>query len=191
MRKKFNKLMTISLVTSVAFIVLGLLLLVLPEISQKTFASNLGLVGFIIAILLIISGVLNITDDYKQFKVFYFFDGFTSGLLSIIFGIIVFANADNVSMIMPIMIGLWVIINSTFKLRMALALKDSSKTKWILPYILSILTIITGLCLIFIQLGDIGIVKEIGFLIVLYGICDVIDVVIFKKNIKLIAKVFE
>ena len=61
----------------------------------------------------------------------------------------------------------------------------------LLPYILSILTIITGLCLIFVQFAGFGIVKEIGFLVIIYGICDVIDVVIFKKNIKSIAKVFE
>ena len=185
MRKKFNKLMTISLITSIAFIIFGLVLILFTK-------KELDVIGYVAAILLIINGVLNVTDDYKQFKVFYFFDGFTSGLLSIIFGIIIIANPEHVALIMPIMIGLWIIISSTFKLRMALALKDSSKTNWILPYILSILTIITGLCLIFNpEIGSLGIAAVIGFLTILYGICDVIDVIIFKKNIKAIAKVFE
>ena len=185
MRKKFNKLMTISLITSIAFIILGLILIFFTKIS-------LDIIGYVASILLIVNGVLNVTDDYKQFKVFYFFDGFTSGLLSIIFGIIIIANPNQVGLIMPIMIGLWIIIASTFKLRMALALKDSSKTNWILPYILSILTIIIGLCLIFNpELGSLGIASVIGYLVILYGISDVIDVIIFKKNIKSIAKVFE
>ena len=185
MRNKFNKLMTISLVTSIVFILLGILLLLYTKLS-------LDIIGYVVAVLLIINGVLNITDDYKQFKVFYFFDGFTSGLLSIIFGIIIIANPNYIALIMPIMIGLWFIISSTFKLRMALALKDSSKTNWILPYILSILTIIMGLCLIFNpDLGKLSIVQIIGFITILYGICDVIDVLIFKKNLKAIAKVFE
>lgn len=188
MRKKFNKLMTISLITSIALIILGLILILFTKLSSE-------LIGYIFAILLIINGVLNITDDYKQFKVFYFFDGFTSGLLSIIFGIIIIANIhvgeNYITILTPIMTGLWIIINSTFKLRMALALKDSSKTNWILPYILSILTIITGLCLIFNFDMGFGYSKLIGFLAMIYGICDVIDVIIFKKNIKLIAKVFE
>ena len=185
MRNKFNKLMTISLITSIIFIILGLILILFTKLS-------LDLIGYIVAVLLIINGVLNVTDDYKQFKVFYFFDGFTSGLLSIIFGIIIIANPNYIAMIMPIMIGLWFIISSTFKLRMALALKDSTKTGWILPYILSILTIIMGLCLIFNPgIGTLSIVQVIGFITILYGICDVIDVLIFKKNIKAIAKVFE
>jgi uncharacterized membrane protein HdeD (DUF308 family) len=151
------------------------------------------MIGYVFAILLIVNGVLNITDDYKQFKVFYFFDGFTSGLLSIIFGIIIIANIREsyITLLTPIMTGLWIIINSTFKLRMALALKDSSKTNWILPYILSVLTIITGLCLIFNFDMGFGYSRLIGFLVIIYGVCDVIDVFIFKKNIKAIAKVFE
>ena len=135
MRKKFNKLMTISLITSIVFIIFGLVLVLFTK-------KELDIIGYVAAILLIINGVLNVTDDYKQFKVFYFFDGFTSGLLSIIFGIIIITNPDQIALVMPIMIGLWIIIASTFKLRMALALKDSSKTKWILPYILSILTML-------------------------------------------------
>ena len=185
MRNKFNKLMTISLITSIVFIILGLVLIIFTKFI-------LDVIGYIIAILLIINGVLNIIDDYKQFKVFYFFDGFTSGLLSIIFGIIIIFNPDQTALIMPIMMGLWFILSSTFKLRMALALKDSSKTNWILPYVLSILTIIMGLCLIFNPgFGTFSIVQVIGFIIILYGICDVIDVIIFKKNLKAIAKVFE
>ena len=186
MRKKFNKLMTISLITSVALIILGLILILFTKFSSE-------MIGYVFAILLIINGVLNITDDYKQFKVFYFFDGFTSGLLSIIFGIIIIANIREsyITLLTPIMTGLWIIINSTFKLRMALALKDSSKTNWILPYILSVLTIITGLCLIFNFDMGFGYSRLIGFLVIIYGVCDVIDVFIFKKNIKSIAKVFE
>ncbi len=186
MRKKFNKLMTISLITSVALIILGLILILFTKFSSE-------MIGYVFAILLIINGVLNITDDYKQFKVFYFFDGFTSGLLSIIFGIIIIANIREsyITLLTPIMTGLWIIINSTFKLRMALALKDSSKTNWILPYILSVLTIITGLCLIFNFDMGFGYSRLIGFLVIIYGVCDVIDVFIFKKNIKAIAKVFE
>ena len=148
--------------------------------------------SYILAIIFIINGIGNIVDDYSNFKPFYFFDGFSSGLLSIILGIIILCNPNYITMLIPIVLGLWIIISSTFKLRMALALKDSSKTNWILPYILSILTIIIGLCLIFNpELGSVGISRIIGFLSIIYGISDVVDVIIFKKNIKAIAKVFE
>ena len=184
MRKKFNKLMTISLITSVVLIILGLILLFTKV--------SLELVGYILAIILIINGILNVTDDYKQFKIFYFFDGFTSGLLSMIFGIIIIANPNYTALIMPIFTGLWMILSSTFKLRMSLALKDSRDNNWIITYVLSLLTIIIGLCLIFNpEITALSLTRIIGGFLILYAIADIIDVVIFKKNIKVIAKVFE
>ena len=65
---------------------------------------------------------------------------FTSGLLSVILSIIIVSNPDYVNILLPMMVGLWFIINSTFKLRMALALKDSNNTYWPITYILSLLT---------------------------------------------------
>lgn len=185
MGKKFNKLMTISLITSIVFLLIGIFLLFFTKIS-------IDIVAYVIAALLILNGVLNIIDDYKQFKIFYFFDGFTSGLLSIILGIILLANPDYINMLIPMITGLWFIISSTFKLRMALALKDSNSSSWVVTYILSLLTIIAGLCLIFNpEVASFTIVKVLGALAIIYSICDIIDVIIFKKNIKAIAKVFE
>lgn len=185
MRKKFSKLMTISMITSIVLIIMGLGLIFYTKLS-------LELIGYIFAVILVINGVLNIMDDYKQFKVFYFFDGFTSGLLSIIFGIIIISNQSSMSVILPIFLGLWIILSSTFKLRMSLALKDKRDNNWIITYILSILTIAIGLCLIFNpMIASLTLTRIIGGFIIIYAISDIVDVIIFKKNIKVIAKVFE
>ena len=185
MRKKFDKLMTISLITSIIFILIGILLLFYTKIALETIA-------YVIAAILILNGVFNVIDDYKQFKIFYFFDGFTSGLLSIILGIIMIANPNYITLLIPISVGLWFIISSTFKLRMALALKDANSGNWITTYILALLTIIVGLCLIFNpEIGALSLTKVIGSLSIIYSVCDIIGAIIFKKNIKYIAKVFE
>ena len=185
MRKKFNKLMSISLLTSIVLLLTGICLLFYTKLS-------LELIAYIVAILLILNGVFSIIDDYKQFKIFYFFDGFTSGLISIILGIIVISNPNYLSILIPMTIGLWIIINSTFKLRMSLALKDANNSYWVLTYVLSILTIISGLCLLFNpEVASLTLTKVIGAISIIYALCDIIDVIIFKKNIKSIAKVFE
>lgn len=185
MGKKFNKLMNISLFTSIVFIVLGIILLFFSKLS-------IDIIAYIIAILIMVNGFLCIIDDYKQFKIFYFFDGFTSGLLSIILGIILLANSNYFVFLIPMVLGLWFIISSTFKLRMALALKDASNTKWLITYILSLLTIIASLCLIFNpEVGSLTLTKVVGAITIIYSLCDIIGVTIFKKNIKAIAKVFE
>ena len=185
MRKKFNKLMNVSLFTSIIFIVIGLVLLFFTKIS-------LDFIAYGIASVLIANGFFNIIDDYKQFKIFYFFDGFTSGLISIILGIIIIANPNYLAILIPMIVGLWFIISSTFKLRMALALKDSNNQNWLITYILSLLTIIVGLCLIFNpEVASLTLTRVVGALSIIYSICDIIGVIIFKKNIKSIAKIFE
>ncbi len=185
MGKKFSRLMNISLITSVIFILIGLMLIFHTKLS-------LDIIAYIIAIILIMNGFFNIIDDYKNFKIFYFFDGFTSGLLSIILGIIVIANPNYFAVFLPTVIGLWFIINSTFKLRMALALKDARNRYWTLTYLLSLLTIIVGLCLIFNpEVASLTLTRVIGLISVIYSLCDIIDSIIFKKNIKSIAKIFE
>ena len=185
MRAKFNKLMNISLITSVIICIIGLLLMFNTIKSLET-------ISYIIGIVLILHGVASIVDDYKKFKVFYFFDGFTTGLLSIIFGIIIITNKDNFLILIPLVFGLWFILNSTFKLRMSLALKDAHNSSWLITYVLSILTIIAGLCMIFNpEVASLTITKIMGGLALIYGICDIIGVIIFKKNIKSIARIFE
>ena len=185
MKSKFSKMMNVSLLTSVLFIAMGIAMFIFTNVKLET-------LSLVIAGIFIFNGACNMIDDYKVFKPFYFFDGFTSGLLSVILSIIIVSNPDYVNILLPMMVGLWFIINSTFKLRMALALKDSNNTYWPITYILSLLTIICGLCLIFNpEIAALSMVKVLGALTIVYSICDIIDVVIFKKNIKGIAKVFE
>ena len=188
MRQKFNKLMTISLVTSVLVILVGIVLIFFAN----TLKLSLETAAYIFAILLILNGISSIIDDYKQFKIFFFFDGFTSGLLSMILGIVILSNPNIVNVLLPIVVGVWFIINATFKLRMSLALRDTKNKQWLPTYLLALLTIIIGLCLIFNpEIGGLSVLTFIGILTVLYGLFDIISVVLFKKNIKSIAKVFE
>lgn len=185
MGTKFNRLMNISLITSVLLCIMGIVLMFYTKFTLET-------ISYIIAGLLILHGLANIIDDYKKFKVFYFFDGFTSGILSIIFGIIILTNKDYLAILIPTALGLWFILSSTFKLRMSLALKDAHNSNWLITYVLSILTIIAGLCMIFNpEIASLTLTKVIGGLSFIYGVCDITDAIIFKKNIKSITRIFE
>ena len=185
MRGKFKKLMIISFITSILFLGIGITLLFFTKLS-------LDILSYVMATVLILNGACNVIDDYKQFKLFFFFDGFTSGLISVILGIIVLSNPNYFTILIPIIIGIWFIINSTFKLRMSLALRDSNNKNWVSAYLLSILTIVSGLCLIFNpQFGALTLTKIIGSITIIYSICDIFGSIIFIKNIKSIAKVFE
>lgn len=178
MKKKFNKIMTISLLTSILIILFGLCLVFYTKISMESIA-------YMISLILILNGLLSIIDDYKEFRVFYFFDGFTTGLISIIFGIIILVNPDYFSLLIPIILGLWFIINSIFKLRISLALKETNNSYWIFSYLISIFIIIMGLYLIFNpEYTSILITKTIGIISIIYALFDIVDILLLKKNIK-------
>ncbi len=183
MKSKFSKMMNISFITSVWFIILGITMFILRN-------NKIDRLALITAGIFIFYGGANMIDDYKAFKPFYFFDGFTSGLLSIILGVIIAINRESM-IVLPIIIGLWFIISSTFKLRMSLALKDTNNKAWVPTYVLSLVTIVIGLYLIvYLSISNITIFM-LGISFILFAIVDIIEVFIFKKNIKAIVRVFE
>ena len=195
MKSKFTKMMNISFITSALFIVLGVSTFIFKNPEIEKFA-------YVVAGIFILNGGANIIDDYSVFKPFYFFDGFTSGLLSIILGVTIVLNTElftkastnsgnTYMVVLPIAVGLWFIISSTFKLRMSLALKDTNNNAWLPTYILALLTIVLGLYLIINpSIGTISIIK-LGIPFIIFAIFDIIEVYIFKKNIKAIIRVFE
>jgi uncharacterized membrane protein HdeD (DUF308 family) len=185
MKKKFTKLMNISLGTSILFILIGIFMFIFTNVDLETLA-------LVIAGAFILNGGANIIDDYSMFKPFYFFDGFTSGFLSIILGVVLIMNRDSIPIILPMIMGLWFIISSTFKLRMSLALKDTNNKAWVPTYILALVTIVIGLLLIINpSIGSLSIKIILGCAFILFSLVDVIEVYIFKKNIKAIVRVFE
>lgn len=185
MKSKFTKMMNISFITSILFIILGVAMFIFTNVKLETLA-------LVMAGIFIVNGLANMIDDYRIFKPFYFFDGFTSGLLSIMLGVIITMNRDSVPLFLPMVIGLWFIISSTFKLRMSLALKDTNNKAWIPTYLLSLVTIVIGLLLIINpSIGSLSIKIILGSAFILFSLVDIIEVYIFKKNIKAIVRVFE
>ena len=74
---------------------------------------------------------------------------------------------------------------------MSLALKDTNNKAWVPTYVLSLATIVIGLYLIvYLSISNITIFM-LGISFILFAIVDIIEVFIFKKNIKAIVRVFE
>ena len=110
----------------------------------------------------------------------------------VILAVVITTNRDLIPLILPMVIGLWFIISSTFKLRMSLALKDTNNKAWIPTYLLSLVTMVIGLLLIINpSIGSLSIKIILGSAFILFALIDVIEVYIFKKNIKAIVRVFE
>lgn len=96
------------------------------------------------------------------------------------------------SLLIPIVLGIWIIADSLFKIRLSISLKDYDDTPWILLLILSIVSLICGIIFIIHPLASSSIITILfGSLIIVYAISDIVDMVMFKKYVDKIVKTFK
>lgn len=182
MIKKINQYINLSIVLSILFMIVGLLLIVWPKASLDTFA-------YVIGSIMIVYGVYNFIDSFTINPIFFFFQMSTS-ILSFLFGICIFLNPGIFESIIPITLGIFFVISGIFSLRISFIIKDMGSS-FVMSFISSILMIICGIILIINPAGTIIVLTTlIGILLIVYSISNVVDMCIFKSRVKEIDKYF-
>ncbi len=182
MLKRLNKFLLSSVIISLFMFILGIILIVFPEVS-------ITFISYILAFMLIINGIY-----YLIYKDTSFFAGsfLIFGVVSLLLGIVIILNPDIVKTLFPIVSGIVMVTKSAFDMRLSLMMHEASYDNWLLIFILSIISIICGLVIIFNPgIGAIALTTSMGILISIYSISNIIDIIIFKKNINDIAKILE
>ena len=114
------------------------------------------------------------------------------GIITIILGIIVITNPKAIASIIPIVVGLLIVISSATKLQYSLDLKREKNDIWKSTLILSIITLLCGVLLLFNPFkGAEFLAKIIGILILLYAILDMISTISIRTTVKHIQKALE
>ena len=182
MTKKINKYINLSIILSVLFMIVGVLLIIWPKASLDTFA-------YIIGTILIVYGIYSFIDSFTINPIFFFFQMVTS-ILSFLLGICVFLNPSIFESIIPITLGIFFVISGIFSLRISFIIKDMGSS-FVMSLISSILMIICGIILIINPAGTIIVLTTlIGILLIVYSISNVVDMCIFKSRVKEIDKYF-
>lgn len=184
MLKKLNRLINSSIFFSILLVLLGIAMCFLPQASLKVFS-------YILAILLIINGLSQIILDFKMRNYFIVFNQLLPSILSILFGVVICFYPDTLALLIPIVLGIWFIFSSIFKIQLSMSLKNINNS-WILTLLFGIITCICGIVLIINPIfTSITITIFLGIMLIIYSISDIIDMAIFKKHINNIAKYFE
>lgn len=174
MVKKINSFINSFIVSSIVLALLGLCMIIFPTIS-------LSVISYAIAVAFIMIGIYLFTLDFHSF---FFVDTMTQGILMMIIGIIIMIYPDTFRIVLPIMLGIWFIMESFIKIRISLEIK-SEDTPWVLTLILSIVTLICGILFIVNPINSSDIITSaFGIILVIYSISDMVDMFVFKKNIK-------
>ena len=182
MIKKINEYINLSIILSVLFMIVGVLLIVWPKASLDTFA-------YVIGTIMIIYGIYSFIDSFSINPALCLFQ-MTNSILSFLLGICVFLNPSIFESILPIALGIFFIISGAFSSRISFIIKDIDNS-YILSLFTSILMIICGVVLI-INPGNTALVITtlIGIILIVYSVSAIVDMFVFKSRVKEIDKFF-
>lgn len=185
MLKKFNQIINEAIGISIIFLLLGIIFLIYPNIS-------ITVIAYLIAFILIGSGIYLIGLEITNSTIFFPIDTFFNGIISVILGTIILIYPNIFQIIIPIMLGTYFIIDSIFKLKIVTFLRRIDNTSWIFTLLLTILSIICGIILIINPIdSSIAIALFAGITLIVYSITGIVDMILFKKNINDLVKEFK
>lgn len=163
-----------SIVESIIFAILGIVLVYKPEGSVKAIATVLGATFIIIGFYKIIDYfVRKDNTDFYNFELIH-------GLTAIVIGIVAMAYMNLIGSVFRIIIGVWIIYASFVSINTSLQIKKIGGTTWIWSLILALTMFACGLYTV-VNPGTI--VVTIGTIMIIYSILDIIESIIFMKNV--------
>ena len=186
MENYIRKLGRNSIIISMILLVFGLFMFTRP-------ISTINILMMIFGCLLVIDGLVHLVSYFSIKNEFRFFSSeLAQSIIYIILGFILVCNYDKISSLLPIILGIWIIINSVTKFQYALVLKKVKNEDWTYTTIISLLTLIWGIVLLCNPFKSaLAITQIIGVFIIVYAVLDIIDNFIIRKNIKDILNIFK
>ncbi len=174
MEKFLKKTGWTSVITSIVFAIIGIILITNPESTIKVISYILG--GIFIAI-----GIIKIinyfsakgSSDLYNYNLIY-------GLIAVVLGIITIIYSSTIATMFRIMIGIWIIYSSLIRLSFALKLRKAQINSWTAVLVLALCMLVFGLYMVF---NTSAVMVTVGIVILAYAISDLIESFIFVRNI--------
>lgn len=168
------------IVMSVLFCVAGILFITLPKMSAT-------LMGICIGIAMTVFGIVKLVGYFSKdlFRLAFQFD-LEFGILMIVLGVIVLFNPKNLMAFICVALGIAILLDGLFKIRIAMDSKRFGIKNWWLIWALAIVTGVIGVALIFDSVvGDEVLSILLGISLLSEGILSlytVINTVLIIKN---------
>lgn len=160
-----------DIVISMIFILFGILLITKPN-------ETVGAISVILGVVFIAMGVLKLIEYYtSDVREDYLL---TMALVAVIFGVIVLFASNAILSLFRVILGIWIIATGIMDLQTILAWKQHKSPYWSVSLLLAILIAFAG---VIILINQNILYTTMGIIIVVYGILDIIDRIIFMKKI--------
>lgn len=182
MLKEIQRNLNVSIGTSILCLAVGIIFLVIPETSLNILSNTLG-------IILIIYGVFDIINSFRSS---YLLSSSlaTTGVLSLVAGLAIFLNRDIFERILTFVLGVIFITGGLSKIRLSIVLNKNNE-KWLVPFIISVVTVIVGILMVIKPINEEYIALFIGIMMIIYAISDMVDTIYLKVKLKKAEEFFD
>ena len=175
MKDIFKRTAVTSILTSIIFAILGIIMIANPVETIEIVAAILGITIIVIGAEKIISYfVLKGNQDFFNYELIY-------GIISILFGILIMAYSSTFAAIVRIVIGIWIAYTGLMKINISLKLKSAGIKSWAVVLTVSTISLLAGILLMFSNTSSIVVITAV--VMIVYAITDIIDEFIFIKNL--------
>ena len=175
MEKFLKKAGWTSVITSLIFAIIGLVMIYNPETTMIFISTILGIFFIVVGVIKVINYFISKGNSTL------FTNDIAWGLIAVIIGLVTIVYSSTIESIFRIMIGVWIIYSGLTRFGLSFRLKNINDKLWAIVLCLAVLMIVGGLYVTFYP-G--ALIVTLGVIILVYAIMDLIESFIFMKNVK-------
>ena len=133
LEKVLKKTGVTSLVTSIIFAILGIILIANPEGTIKFIAIILGVIFGLVGLYKIVNYIEN------KGKYDFYNNDIAYGVIAIVLGIVTICYSTQIGAIFRIIIGLWIVYSAILRINLSIKLKTIDSNVWIYSLIIALI----------------------------------------------------
>lgn len=179
----YKRMIIYSLLTALFTIIMGIVLMLLPNATNKV-------VGIIVGIIFLIEGINSVYKYFHREGAKLYNLNLIFGVLYALLGVVIILYPFTVVEFVTVCLGIYMIINGASKVNYALWLKRGNEESWLITLATGILIAIVGILVIFNPFASLTLTKLAGAFLIITGILDFMDTILFRNRSKEIMEIF-
>lgn len=179
----YKRMIWYSIGTALITVITGIILLLVPELSGKV-------LGMIVGIIFLIEGINSIYKYFHREGAKLYNLNLVFGVIYAVLGVVIILVPSSVVEFITICLGIYMIVNGASKVNYALWLKRGNEDSWLITLATGILVAIVGVLVIFNPFASLTLTKLAGAFLIITGILDFMDTILFKNRSKEIMEIF-
>ena len=183
MKNYIRKLGIASICISILLIIIALFMITNPS---ETIAVVIVLLGYVLVVdgLIHFISYFNIKDEYRFFS----FE-LAESIIYIILGFLTVKYSNTVEDILPMVIGIWIVVQGINEIQIAFNIRGIRDVKWGMVFLMSLISIALGCSLIFRPNVSFNIMIRLAGAVLLYSqIITLYDNIYFITQVKELKK---